>query len=342
MDFLTFEDREQDLPALMLLAVSLQRTAPGSRLHLPARDLGARALDWMGRQPNVVLHRDLWAEDTFWNIKPYLLEQMLARGIPRITWLDADLMLTSDPSAYFATLQDDTILVAQEGFRSRNAGTGGRTLSIGRTIARELGYTVNSCVVSVTARHQPLLDRWKAFLRSDLYQTADKRFIVGDQDVLGGLLGSDEFGQVPVAALQTGRDIAHDMLPGDFGAFQRIATLRHGEPRFVHAQGRKTWRYATGSADATALQSQLSLHRHWAKTHRTDLPADQTAWITQDGALSRILLRLFPNSPSLRGLPIGLIGSALNLAYILRNLLRRNPTFRVGQTPDGGSPAALP
>ena len=75
---------------------------------------------------------------------------------------------------------------------------------------------------------------------------------------------------------------------------------------------------------------------------RTDLPADQTAWITQDGALSRILLRLFPNSPSLRGLPIGLIGSALNLAYILRNLLRRNPTFRVGQTPDGGSPAALP
>ena len=38
------------------------------------------------------------------------------------------------------------------------------------------------------ARHQPLLDRWKAFLRSDLYQTADKRFIVGDQDVLGGLL----------------------------------------------------------------------------------------------------------------------------------------------------------
>ena len=41
MDFLTFEDREQDLPALMLLAVSLQRTCPGSRLHLPARDLGS-------------------------------------------------------------------------------------------------------------------------------------------------------------------------------------------------------------------------------------------------------------------------------------------------------------
>lgn len=341
MDFLTFEDREQDLPALMLLAVSLYRVSPGSRLHIPARDLGPKALDWLGHQPNVVLHRDLWAEDTFWNIKPYLLEQMLARGLSRITWLDADLMLTADPARHFA-LPDDTILVAQEGFRSRFAGTGGRTISIGRTIARELGYTVNSCVVSVTARHAPLLDRWKSVLRSDIYQSADRRFIVGDQDILGGLLGSEEFGQVPVAALRTGRDIAHDMLPGDFGVFQRFATLAQGEPQFVHAQGRKTWRYAQGSADANALQSQLSLHRHWAKTHRDDLPADQAGWITQDGTLSRLMTRLFPRRPSLRGLPLGLIGSTLNLAYILRNLLRRNPTFRVGQTPDGGSPASLP
>ena len=63
-------------PALMLLAVSLYRVSPGSRLHVPARDLGTKALDWLSHQPNVVLHRDLWAEDTFWNIKPYLLEQM--------------------------------------------------------------------------------------------------------------------------------------------------------------------------------------------------------------------------------------------------------------------------
>jgi len=62
MDFLTFEDREQDLPALILLAVSLGRNCPGSRLHLPARNLGSTALDWLGRQPNVVLHQDLWAE----------------------------------------------------------------------------------------------------------------------------------------------------------------------------------------------------------------------------------------------------------------------------------------
>lgn len=338
MDFLTFEDREQDLPALMLLAVSLYRVSPGSRLHIPARDLGAKALDWLGHQPNVVLHRDLWAEDTFWNIKPYLLEQMLARGIPRITWLDADLMLTADPSRHFA-LSDDTILVAQEGFRSRFVGTGGRTISIGRTIARELGYTVNSCVVSVTSQHAGLLERWKSVLRSDIYQSADRRFIVGDQDILGGLLGSEEFGQIPVSALKTGRDIAHDMLPGDFGVFQRFATLAQGEPPFVHAQGRKTWRYAAGSPDATALQSQLSLHRHWAKTHRDDLPADQTGWITQDETLSRLMTRLFPRRPSLRGLPLGLIGSTLNLAYILRNLLRRNPTFRVGQTPDRPAPS---
>jgi hypothetical protein len=341
MDFLTFEDREQDLPALMLLAVSLRRTSPGSRLHIPARNLGAKALDWLSRQPNVVLHHDLWAEDTFWNIKPYLLEQMLARGISRITWLDADLMLTADPARHFA-LSDDTILVAQEGFRSCFAGTRGRTIAIGLTIARELGYTVNSCVVSVTVRHASLLDRWKAFLRSDIYQTADRRFIIGDQDVLGGLLGSEEFAQVPVSALRTGNDIAHSMLPGDFGVFQRLATLARGEPRFVHAQGRKTWRFEQGSREANILQSQLSLHRHWAKTHTTDLPVDQIGWITQDGPLSRVMVRLFPRRPSLRGLPIGLIGSVRNFAYILRNHLQRDPACRVGQTPDSGSPASHP
>ena len=340
MDFLTFEDREQDLPALILLAVSLRRNCPESRLHLPARNLGSTALDWLGRQPNVILHRDLWAEDTFWNIKPYLLEQMLARDIRRITWLDADLMVTADLSGYFRDLSDDTILVAQEGFRSRHAGTGGRTIAIGQPIARELGYTVNSCVVSVTARHQPLLERWKSLLRSDLYQTADPRFITGDQDVLGGLLGGTDFAQVPVTPLQTGRDIAHDMLPGDFGLFQRLATLRNGEPRFVHAQGRKTWRYTPGSPEALSLLSQLSLHRQWAKAHSADMPPGQTAWISNDGALARTMLRLLPRNPSLRGLPIGMIGSALNLAYIIRNKLRRNPTFHVGQMPDGGPPAS--
>lgn len=339
MDFLSFEDREQDLPALMLLAVSLNRNAPGARLHLPARELGARALDWLAGQPNVVLHRDLWAEDSFWNIKPYLLQQMLGRRVGRITWLDADLMLTADPSGLLGALDEDTILVAQEGFRSRFAGTGGRTLSIGCRIARELGYSVNSCVVSVTARHLPLLGRWKSLLRSGVYETADRRFIVSDQDVLGGLLGSGGFGQVPVKALRSGRDIAHDMLPGDFGFLQRIATLGHGEPRFVHAQGRKTWRYATRSPEARALQSQLSLHRHWAKAHHAALPADQTAWITEDGPLSRVLLRLLPRNPSLRGLPVGMIGSMLNLAYILRNVLRQDPTFHVGQAPDEGSSA---
>jgi len=69
---------------------------------------------------------------------------MLARDIRRITWLDADLMVTADLSGYFRYLSDDTILVAQEGFRSRHAGTGGRTIAIGQPIARELGYTVNS------------------------------------------------------------------------------------------------------------------------------------------------------------------------------------------------------
>ena len=98
MNYLTFESREEDLPALMLLAVSLRRCAPQSVLHLPVRDMSSEATGWFARQPNVVTHKDLWAEDTFWNIKPYLLEKMLDLGLGRVTWLDGDIIVTANPT----------------------------------------------------------------------------------------------------------------------------------------------------------------------------------------------------------------------------------------------------
>ena len=126
MNYLTFESREEDLPALMLLAVSLRRCAPQSVLHLPVRDMSSEATDWFARQPNVVTHKDLWAQDTFWNREPYLLEKMLDLGLDRVTWLDGDIVVTANPAELFRVPQD-TMVVAQEGFRSRERGTGQRT-----------------------------------------------------------------------------------------------------------------------------------------------------------------------------------------------------------------------
>lgn len=335
LDYLTFEDRSQHLPALMLLVASLRRVSPRARLHLPARDLSAEALTWLSKQPHVVLHGDLWPEDDFWNIKPFLLAYLLREGLSRLTWLDADMILTSDPANLLAGLKSDQLLVAQEGFRSRDYGTAGRTQALGLEFGREHGYSVNSCVVSVTARHLPLLDRWTATLRSPLYRQATeasartgyRSLLVGDQDVLGGLLGSQDFADIPVTALLSGRDIAHEMLPGDFTMGQRIATLWRGEPRFVHAQGQHYWCHAPSSAYARRQVSQLSIYRLRAKSIASELPADLAGWTGGETTFTRIMQRIFPNRPSLSGLPLGVRGSVLNLAYRLRNLFRSAPSI---------------
>lgn len=344
MDYLSFENREEDVPALMVLALSLGRSAPKARLHLPAQRMGKAALAWFSDCPNVVLHRDLWPEDAFWNVKPFLLEQMLERGCGRVTWLDADIVVTADPAGLF-DLPEGVIAVAQEGFRSHNRGTAARTLAIGRRVGRELGYTVNSCIVSVTARHKPLLADWRGVLRSELYHDPDRSpLLVGDQDVLGGLLGADAFAELPVRALRSGREIAHDMLPGDFTLAQRLATLWRGEPVFAHAQGRKTWRMA-GTRAARGWRNQLAMHRQTARALRGALPAGSTAWLEDDRAMSRLMQRAFPSRPSLRGLALGALGSGLVTAYRARNLLRPQPVYRIGQIADdprGIAKAAVP
>lgn len=323
MNYLTFESREEDLPALMLLAVSLGRCAPQSVLHLPVRDMSSEATDWFARQPNVVTHKDLWAQDTFWNIKPYLLEKMLDLGLDRVTWLDGDIIVTANPAELFQVPQD-TMVVAQEGFRSRERGTGQRTLAIGGSIGRELGYTVNSSIVSVTAQHYPLLARWKDLLRSGLYNASPPvPLLIGDQDVLGGLLGSIEFGEIPVVPVRTGVHIAHDMLPGDYGITHRLATIWRGEPPFAHSQGRKTWRISADSRESRHWLNQLAMHRQSAKKFADAIPAEMTHWLGDDTALPRLMSVVFPYRPSLRGLPVGAFGSLLNCAYRVRNKFRR-------------------
>ena len=320
--------------ALMLLTISLRRSAPKSNLHIPARDMPEHTRSWFASQSNVVLHRDLWPEDTFWNIKPHLLEQLLDRGVERATWIDGDIIVTSDPAKFFRRPETE-IVVAQEGFRSRERGTGERTIAIGGRIGRELGYTVNSCIVSVTPRHRDLLNDWKLLLRSELYRNPTRHpLLVGDQDVLGGLLGSSGYADVPVSAVRTAGDIAHDMLPGDFGVMHRIATVWTGEPAFAHSQGRKTWRMPAGSLQSRHWLNQLAMHRQWAKAFASELPKEMSQWLTCDTGFSKLMSRLFPSRPSLRGLPVGLVGSSLNCAYRVRNLFRNRARYSIGQPAD--------
>lgn len=315
MHFLTFEDRSRDLVALKLLVLSMADNMSGSRLHIPTRRLPSEALDWLKTQPNVTLHSDLEPTGTGWNIKPSLLLQMLAKLGERITWIDADIIVRKRPMQLSGALPSATLVVAEEGFRW-GKGSSLRTKGLKLVFGRELGYTVNSCVVSATVEHRRLLEDWLALSNSPDYLAAQSakfsdrpRHIAGDQDLLTGLLGSKDYENIDLVRLRSGKDIAHCMGAIDYPLGQRLRTILSGEPSLVHAQASKVWTHV-GSRFEKAAVTQQSLYRLEAKKYLSQLSVDDRAWLfdIESPAIAK-LSTLLRQRPSLVGVPFGIEGS---------------------------------
>jgi hypothetical protein len=65
--------------------------------------------------------------------------------------------------------------------------------------------------------------------------------MVGDQDVLTALLGSERFRDIPVSFLRRGRDVIYNFGPSGYTPTERIANLFNPAPPFVHCSGPKPW-----------------------------------------------------------------------------------------------------
>lgn len=62
-----------------------------------------------------------------------------------------------------------------------------------------------------------------------------------DQDVLGALLGSTEFANIPVQFFRRGRDIIQHSSAQGYAPLDRIANLVRGMPPLIHSQCAKPW-----------------------------------------------------------------------------------------------------
>ena len=320
-----YEDRLSAEPGLRLLVASLLAHNPGLPVHLHYPDANEPFSCWLERYPSVVLDTRTVFRERGWNVKPDVLLRALDRGEPDVVWIDSDIIVNRDLRPVFADLGDDTLVVAEEAlWGAPDDGEAERARLWNFTIGRTLPFTLNSCVVRVTANHRRLLEEWARCLRSDRYVAAQAgpyaarpKHLVGDQDVLTALLCRDDFADVPLRILRRGTHILQVFGLKAYSLRERATTLRHGLPAFVHAQGEKPWADASGGPLARAF-ADTSPYKALARRYRDSLaPHD---WLRPRSTLGRALLLMGGGQPPLAGLPIS---AAVDLASFVRRRLRR-------------------
>lgn len=307
--FETYEDRPDCLVGLKLLALSLERHAPESKLRIWSAFPSVEAKAWFAKQPNVLLVDEPLSCGVGWNVKPELLQRALAAGGAQAQWIDADIVVTADPQRLFDAVDPRALIAAEEPLYSRAPqGSGIRTAALGLFEARPLPRTVNSCVLRVSRDHLALLQVWCELLRSPHYLGLQRRpfderprGMQGDQDVLTALLASDTFADVPFHLLVEGEDIAQCIDSLGFRTPSRLRAAVFGLPPMIHALGEKPWR---GNRH---LSAELSPYCAVAAQYASELPEEDLGWALRHSVPGAVLHHAFFGSASLRGLPLTVV-----------------------------------
>jgi hypothetical protein len=174
---------------------------------------------------------------------------------------------------------------------------------------------VNSCFVRVTQAHRRLLQRWLQMTQDSRYRAAqelpfDSRpfHLASDQVLLTALLGSQEFGQTPLAFIRVGRDIAQCAGSSSYRPVHRLLDLFRGLPAIIHCLGRKPWasRQKGGMGHYLIdLADDVSPYSLAARRVAREIGA-APQWIeprTLPGALLRLLTAYHP---AIAGLPLAI------------------------------------
>lgn len=311
LDFCTFENRPSDFVALKLLALSLERHAPGARLHVFAAALPEELKAWLSARPNVIRHDAPRPTGAEFDIKAELLLWLLDHGVERPIWIDTDIILANAPPPVLAEAPPEALVVAEEPLMVEQRGIRMRAADIGFALRTDdLNVDVNTCVLRVSEAHRPLLLEWQRILLSPAYldlkglESFYRPFAFQtDQTVLGALLGSRRFQDVPIALLRESRDIAQCLRKTGYRPGPRLANALRGTPPFVHALFvPKPWR---DTGDLFTWES-LSPYRLVALRHEAELAPEERGWLWRETPKARLLRRLFRGNPELCGLPLAL------------------------------------
>jgi hypothetical protein len=329
--FCLSEDRPLEEIGLRLALCSLRRHQPESEAVIYQPNASPGLVAWLEGFPRVRLVPGRPGGAAGWNCKPHVLLPLLEAGHAEVVWLDGDILLTrpcapllqKSPSEELIVSQEQAAAVAPQGTEPRTRGWG---LPVGRTYP----WTVNSCVLRVTAHHVPLLRRWQELLASPEYlrwqagPIGDRPFHMhGDQEALGALVGAAEFRDLPVRFLRTGRDVIHAGGALAYSVGERVRGLFAPKPTFLHGQGTKPW-WVFDPASLREHRGWFLTYRRWlqevspyvaeARKYRGELGGLDRPWLdywSWFGGLNR--LAGFGHH-ALRGLPLSAAAAVLTAA----------------------------
>ncbi|WP_431841295.1 hypothetical protein [Calidifontibacter indicus] len=265
-----YEDRPE-LTGLKLAALSLRSTAPGLPIVVMAPSAPPGFQSWAEKHAIEIAPVPEAMASHGWNVKPTVLLHMLAHYADVVTWFDTDIIATSSLETLLSTYPVETLVATEEYAWGHSQGSEKRTTALGLPVGRHIARSVNTGVLRVSESHRSLLLEWERILGTDEYVRAqilpaNRRPLtfLGDQEVLCGLLGAQQFASVPLAQLTRGVDIAQCFGPSGFTVRERWTT-RGVLPPLVHAMGRKPWSRPTYSG------STLNRFGSWWQNMHLDL-----------------------------------------------------------------------
>ncbi|MFB6612114.1 hypothetical protein ACFCVO_17455 [Agromyces sp. NPDC056379] len=314
-----YDDRPDALTGLKLAALSLRATSPGLDVRAMVPDASDRFRTWATAHGVTVIDVPDSLRATGWDVKPTVLLHLLDEGADPVLWFDTDIIATRDIRPLLDPHPDDVLIAAEEYYWGYHQCSPVRTTTLGLEVGRVLPRSINSGVLRVSAAHRPLLEHWAAVLGTPEYAAAQDAPIprrpvayLGDQEVLGGLLGSSGYTSVPLVQLRRGVDIAQCFGPSGFTVRERWAARRR-LPTLVHAMGRKPWSRPERSAGSLRRR----LGTEWEQLHLDLTPFVSAAgphlaeldepveWAVPVTGFGRLLASI--GSPALREVPLALL-----------------------------------
>lgn len=324
--FCLAEDRRGAEVGLELAILSLRAHCPGSRVILYRPESVPEFVHWLEAHPEVELRTREIGGSRSWNCKPHALLEVLGEvgGESEVVWLDSDLVVTGDLRALFAGSGPEVLGITQEPLSSGHQGTEVRTRGWGLPVGTPCPHSLNSCVLRVTARHEPLLRRWVELMATPEYAAASGKSVDvlpphlwSDQDVLAALVGSAEFQWVRLRVLRHGMEVLHTGGALAFSLRERAACFFRPEPVVLHAIGVKPWvllgRPAAGGwfGWLRRVLQETSPYVHHVRRYRSQVNFSM-AWCDEWTWSGRLINGLALGHWALRSWPLAVVAWLLN------------------------------
>ena len=319
--FCTFENRPESWIGLKLLALSLERQCRDFTLCVGVLEGQEELAEWLRRRaPHAVTvpvpaFRDAWS---IWSVKPRLMLQLFAQGYTDVTWLDADLIVLRDLAPLLEPLDADTVLMAREldyPFEFNRPVLE----AYGMEPRRELAGGVNTCLMRMTPRHAPLLEKLMEcmgapFFREQTGTPGERRMIKWhyDQTIMELLLTCGDAEWTPTAAVE--------LIPAGSGVIQELGVTRYylrdrlrnglglNRPWLVHCLGMKPWDRHPRARSVRAA----SVFSAFAEQYRDEVD-EPMPWANAGGLSSRVGRVLSLGQPHWMGIGHCALGRARQL-----------------------------